>query len=194
MKLGIGAKAGLASGIILSSMHAIGIIYFSLVRYSAAEPGVVIPPVFKDSIIAVAIATLFGILFVIILLSIEGYYYFLVRPKIYLLILLFIMYIVLGRIFQSLYIFLPTKSSAKNGIIYAITIWFLLGITALLLSFVGIRASAEEVQNFSTSAHIYNAIGWLLYGFLLGKFYDAFSKEPEAGILYMIKKVLLRKS
>jgi hypothetical protein len=78
-------------------------------------------------------------------------------------------------------------------------IWLCIGILAVILPplfwsfsktlFYIIYADPEYLI-----IHALNIFYWLLYGFFLGKFYDAFSKEPDAGIFYMIKKKLLRRS
>lgn len=97
-------------------------------------------------------------------------------------VLILIVSIALGIFFEVLYNNLPTETSTKKSLVYLGMVWFVLGVVAFY---------TQGGENFHF--HVFNVIGWLLYGFLLGKFYDAFSKEPDAGIFYIIKKVVLRR-
>lgn len=192
MKLGIGTKAGLTSGTILGSIYILGVIpaylFFILAKSGLleTEPG-------KLGVIATVLGVI-GIFSAYLTLFIGGYYQSIIHSQNfflsqgYFLILMFSIWTISGRMFQVLYNFLPTDSGIKKGYVYSTGIWLILGVVALLLPIIINFPISKDLPS-----HIYTIVGWLLYGFLLGKFYDAFSKEPDAGIFYMIKKVLLRR-
>ncbi len=142
MKFGIGAKAGLASGIILGSLYILGVIpiyvFFYLAKFGSVEtePG-------KISVIGLIIVGAIGSLFVFLRCFIGGYYELFIQSKIYFVVLIIGTYTVLGAFFQGLFNFLPTKSSAKKGIIYAISVWFIIVVLTLFLSIVSMEFNIE---------------------------------------------------
>jgi len=203
MKLGVGAKAGLASGVIL-------VIVYTIIKMITVL-AIISSKIFSSvSILRYLTFFLIYIFKIITWWFFEGYYGTLLRHSklfpiiqnswvinydfdvifiLVFLILILLWGILLGKMFQALHNRLPTQTYTQKGLVYAFVVWLFLGIAALILPFI--------IKDFPATkdypGHIPNVIVWLFYGFLLGKFYDAFSKQPDAGIFYMIKKVILRR-
>lgn len=191
MRLGIGAKAGLASGIIIVTIYISTILIIALLIIGSK----ILPSLSLLEVVAV-----------IPLWFIEGYYGSLIqqsrilpiiKPELWAYgfdliftpifsILLLLISILFGRIFQALYTIIPSQSNTKKGLVYGFFVWLVMGIAGLIYT-IFIRFDTDIF------GHIYTIVTWLLYGFLLGRFYDAFSREPDAGIFYVIKKVVFRR-
>ena len=123
-----GAKAGLASGIILSSIYTLSFILSVAVFILGGISGVS-----EVSIIGPIVWIIGMFLLAIGYLFIGGYYRLFVSSEIYFVILLIGVSSILGGVFQSVFNFLPTKTTLKKGLIYSAGIWLLLGILAYLL-------------------------------------------------------------
>jgi hypothetical protein len=162
MKLGIGAKAGLAGGIIIGGIYALSFILF-YAALSLGEQGLTGTGIDVIGVIAIYI---FGFLYVMGYVFIGGYYQFFVTSEIYFVILLVGVGFILGGVFQEIYNFLPTNTPLKKGLVYSAGIWSILGVLALFLPFVG-EEFGYKIKNFPL--HIPTIIGWLLYGLLLGR-------------------------
>jgi hypothetical protein len=82
-----------------------------------------------------------------------------------------------GKMFQHFHSHLPGKSSWTKGLFYGLMIWIAMG---FLFVFFFFRKSMGYVFDISQ---------WLIYGLLLGRFYEAFSKEADTSVFQILRRI-----